>query len=329
MNQRGPRTIPTLLITGAALAAASGCGTQISPGTGDDGTSSTTSTALIAPGAELIAPGTELVGVGTVLEQGAAGAQLCLGAIEDSLPPQCSGPAIARWDWAQASGSQEANGVRWGTYAVIGTFDGDTFNLTRPPLAPEAYQGPRPEAPSYDFRTPCPEPDGGWRPLDLARTTDAALGATLTAAQARADYAASWVDQSLNPASSETDTSSGSALMNDPTQLILNLRVTGNLAAAEQAARATWGGALCVSKATHTEKELLDIMAAIQTSEGPVLEGSPDGISVQVSMSVLFDDGSLQRRLDATYGPGLVRVRSQLVPYHEAAAPTPHAESTS
>ena len=80
MNQRGPRTIPTLLITGAALAAASGCGTQISPGTGDDGTSSTTSTALIAPGAELIAPGTELVGVGTVLEQGAAGAQLCLGA---------------------------------------------------------------------------------------------------------------------------------------------------------------------------------------------------------------------------------------------------------
>jgi hypothetical protein len=44
--------------------------------------------------------------------------------------------------------------------------------------------------------------------------------------------------------------------MNDPTKLILNVRVTEDLAGAEAKLRETWGGMLCVSKAEHTESEL-------------------------------------------------------------------------
>src|SRR5215218_6669550 len=63
-------------------------------------------------------------GLVTVLDP-RTGPQLCLGAIAESYPPQCGGPAIEGFEWGDA-GFEEASGVKWGSYAVTGTFDGTT-----------------------------------------------------------------------------------------------------------------------------------------------------------------------------------------------------------
>ncbi|TFB76702.1 hypothetical protein E3O06_01470 [Cryobacterium glaciale] len=81
----------------------------------------------------------ELVGQGTVLQQGEAEPQLCLGPILESYPPQCSGPTILGWDWAQAQYSETASSVTWGTYAVFGTWDDTAFTQTQPPIPLSLY----------------------------------------------------------------------------------------------------------------------------------------------------------------------------------------------
>jgi hypothetical protein len=70
-------------------------------------------------------------GQGTVIQVGDTVAQLCLGAIAESYPPQCTGPEIDGWDWDAVAGTFETSGdVTWGAYAVTGTWDGGRFGLT-------------------------------------------------------------------------------------------------------------------------------------------------------------------------------------------------------
>ena len=85
----------------------------------------------------------EVLGQGTVLQVEPDAAQLCLGGVMESYPPQCSGPDIVGWDWAAVEHEESASGVTWGTYAVQGTWDGDTFTLTRPAI-PLALYDPMP-----------------------------------------------------------------------------------------------------------------------------------------------------------------------------------------
>ncbi len=67
----------------------------------------------------------------TVMDTGAGPVELCLGAIAESYPPQCGGPAIPNWDWAAQQGMFEQQGkIRWGTFAVTGTWDGEAFTVT-------------------------------------------------------------------------------------------------------------------------------------------------------------------------------------------------------
>jgi hypothetical protein len=78
----------------------------------------------------IAAPG-EVQGQGTVIQVGDTVAQLCLGAIAESYPPQCTGPEIDGWDWDAVPGTFETSGdVTWGAYAVTGTWDGGRFGLT-------------------------------------------------------------------------------------------------------------------------------------------------------------------------------------------------------
>jgi hypothetical protein len=65
----------------------------------------------------------------TVMDTG-DGAELCLGPIAESYPPQCSGPALVDWDWAQHPEHDEQGDVRWGTFALTGTWDGTAFTAT-------------------------------------------------------------------------------------------------------------------------------------------------------------------------------------------------------
>lgn len=243
----------------------------------------------------------------TVLEDDSHGPQLCLGGVRTSLPPQCGGPDLVGWDWEPVKGHfKERGGVRWGDFHVVGRFDGRVFSPTR--ITPAAdFVAPSPRD-TTDFTSPCPEPEGGWRVLDPARTTYETQDATLNAAGRLPGYAGAWVDQSRNTSTREED-------MNDPSLLVINVRVTEDVEGAERTLRETWGGMLCVSGAKHTEAELRRIQQEL--TELPGMSGasvSNTGTQQAVAISVAYDDGSLQAWADQAYGEGLVRIDSALVP---------------
>lgn len=83
-------------------------------------------------------PEGDVMAQGTVLDTG-GDPQLCLGAIAESYPPQCSGIPIEGWDWEGLDGYETASDVTWGAYAVQGTYDGDTFVLTEDPVMLALY----------------------------------------------------------------------------------------------------------------------------------------------------------------------------------------------
>lgn len=57
--------------------------------------------------------------------------ELCLGPIAESYPPQCGGPPIRGWSWADYEGHYDQVGrVRWGEFVVDGHFDGDEYVVT-------------------------------------------------------------------------------------------------------------------------------------------------------------------------------------------------------
>jgi hypothetical protein len=108
------------------------------------------SVAVMAP---TMPPADELAATATVLQRTADDrAMLCAGAVASSLPPQCGGPVIAGWDWDAVDDEETENGVTWGEYDVVGTWDGTAFTLTRAPV-------PTPEpVPDATLLTPWPDP---------------------------------------------------------------------------------------------------------------------------------------------------------------------------
>lgn len=224
-------------------------------------------------------------GLVTVLDDG-DGPELCT-AVAESLPPQCSGPKVTGWDWAANPQHEDQGGTKWGSFHLTGTFDGTSFAVSQatPAALYDTMTAPPEEEPPG---TPCEEPEGGWV-VDESKTSGEAMDATLNAASALPDYATAWLD-------GET----------------INVAVTGDPAAAEATLRETWGGALCVTQAQHTEAELQAVQAELNQLPGLVSSGSrqPDSLEVHV----IHDDGSIQEWADQEYGEGLVTVSSTLVP---------------
>ncbi|MDP2774436.1 MAG: hypothetical protein Q8O61_12860, partial [Nocardioides sp.] len=127
----------------------------------------------------------------TVLDDG-DGAELCLGGVLESLPPQCGGPRLLGWDWAdvEAGTYEERSGVTWGDFLVEGTYDGRDFTPTSVTPADEVEL---PEPDDTDrFATPCPEPEGGW-PV-AASATQHDVDQTFRRAAQLDGYAGSWLD---------------------------------------------------------------------------------------------------------------------------------------
>ncbi len=222
-------------------------------------------------------------GLVTVIDAG-TGPQLCLGAVAESYPPQCGGPAVADFDFGEV-GAEKAAGVTWGSYALMGTFDGTTFTVTNSiPAALYDTVAPPEEQP---LGAACETP----ATTDTAMTTPADLDSTLAAASALPGYATAWLTGST-----------------------INVAVTDDAAGAESALRATWGGELCVTTVEKTDADLNAINQELQAALGTSLltSGSfaPDSLDAQV----VFDDGSIQDWADTIYGAGLVRVSSALLP---------------
>lgn len=263
------------------------------------------------------APGTTSVGgdqrytaTATVLESPDHGPQLCLGGVNESLPPQCGGLDITNWEWSDVD-SESASGTTWGTYTVVGTYDGTAFTLTDPAQPPSSV--PNTEPPS-DFGTPCAAPDGGWAVVDEATATDDAMNAAIGYANEQSDFAGVWLDQSINEELAEASDDEIEGIANDPTRLVLNVAFTGNTEQHEAALREIWGGALCVVQADHTEDDLRAIQQELHEEYDGLLGSGVDTQAGRVTVSVIADDGSLQAELDDRYGEGVIVVSSALQP---------------
>ena len=147
------RVTTAAVLTGLVAVTLTACGSATTDG--GSGASSSSSSAPAPPDAVPPATG-PVTGLGTVIEVPETGPQLCLGPVRESFPPQCEGVPLSGWSWAKAGIQEESPAgtgtkVRWGTYAVTGTFDGLTMTLTSSiPLAlydAVAQPSPRPMAP--------------------------------------------------------------------------------------------------------------------------------------------------------------------------------------
>jgi hypothetical protein len=201
----------------------------------------------------------------TVLESPEHGPELCLGGMEESLPPQCGGPAVLGWDWAAVDGEDSASGTTWGDYHVVGTWDGEALTVTEAP-GPPRYD----DAPDPGFTPVCDEPTGDpeMPPIETWSTDGIA------------DLVRVFVSQ-------------------DP--WVLNVVVRpGGAEAAEAEVRRSWPGLLCVAeRAEPTAAELDAVQSEVDAlfdEESPLGQPLSSGTFgtqpfVSVSVVVLTDEG--------------------------------------
>jgi hypothetical protein len=237
--------------------------------------------------------------VGTVLESPEHGPQIC-GFVELSMPPGCDGPDVVGWTWKDLE-HQTVGGRTWGSYVVVGTWDGARLHLTEPARVDDGtapQPGPSEDRP--DFTSPCDPPEGGWRPVDPERTTAEALERLPALAEAEPDFAGYWVDQPPDA-------------NNDPAQLVVNVRFTGDLERHERDLRQVWGGALCVSAAERTHAELRRVQDAASKLPG-LVSASTDVVAGVVDLQVYVATEHQQRELDERFGAGVVRLSGLLQP---------------
>ena len=246
-----------------------------------------------------------------VLESPDHGPQLCAGAIATSLPPQCGGPDVAGFEWADVEGELAQGGTTYGSWRLVGTFDGKTFRLTEPPSPPAP---PTKEPPRSDpTKTPCPEPRGGWTVVDRAKTGNEAQDAAIGYARKQPDHSGVWLSW---PHGLPGD--GDAADHGDP---LLNLAFTGDLERHEREAREHWGGALCVTKHARTYRELRRVQAELMDDRAEaeragvyLLAGGTDESDNVIRAEVLIADDVTRRWLDEKFGPGMVEVEGRFQP---------------
>jgi hypothetical protein len=249
----------------------------------------------------------------TVLESRDRGPELCLGWVADSFPPLCGGLPITNWRWDQVEGKQAAGGTTWGTYRLVGTYDGATFSVVRaevppPTLRPSAAE--RFERFKDAPRPACPEPAGGWAVPDPSRRSDRSLEPVTRAARAQPDFAGLWISY-LEPM--------GDNGAEDPEEFVLNLAFTGDPGRHQAQLRPRWGGRLCVTRQQRSYRELLGIQRQLQGSTGKelglrVLGGSIDEYANTVDLQVVVLEERARAALKARYGPGAVQATAALTP---------------
>jgi hypothetical protein len=241
---------------------------------------------------------------GTVLDDGTGGPRLCLGMVLTSLPPQCGGIPLAGWDWRTVGGEERADGTTWGSYHVVGEYDGETLAVVDVgPSDPDASAfGSNP-----DFSSPCPEPAGGWVVPDPARNTQNDDSAAFAYATAQPDYVASWVTQ-LDRAKLERSS------------VIVNVVVTGEAERHEAEIRKVWNGPLCVvERDVPTARELGRLRKEVEAGLGDLglemLWSSGPDVEPVIEIGVVADaEGKAQAALDERYGAGVVRLFPALTP---------------
>ena len=238
----------------------------------------------------------------TVIESPRHGPMAC-SQVGLSNPPHCfEGFEVRGWSWDDVGGGESYEGVTWGDYGLTGTWDGTALTLTEPRLAPGVVPAEREDL-DAELDTPCPTPPGGWIVVDGSRSYPADLDAALVHAGEAPGFVDVWLDQRIEAGEAGTD---------PPPDAIVNIRFTGDLAVREAELRRIWGGALCVSGADRSERELQALTAEIR-AEYDVTATWTNTPENTAGIQVVVDDG-VQESLDAEYGPGVVEVDTLLRP---------------
>lgn len=148
-------TAAILGVIGLAACSSSGPGSSPAP---------TSSAAPVWSAADVASPDGEVVATGTVLDV-SGDAQLCLGAVAESYPPQCSGIPLDGWTWEGVDGSESSGETAWGSYAVHGMYDGERYAVTGAPILLALYDPIRPDDQAGGV-------DGTTSAADLSRIQD-------------------------------------------------------------------------------------------------------------------------------------------------------------
>lgn len=224
----------------------------------------------------------------TVIEANGRDPRLCWG-VQLSLPPKCGdGLELDGWSWAKAPRVERLGGTTWGTYRLVGTYDGKRFQVlsVNPPRAAASRSD------TVDFGTRCDTPPGGWVNRDAAklRIEDAALLAE--AARSSPDFVVMWPDRAK------------------PIQ-VTNVAFTGPVEDHRPALEDLWGGPLCVLQYRYSQAELLVIQEALTTDLSQrlgvqTISSYVDEPGNRVVMGVVVERSEAKARLDRRYGRGVV-----------------------
>lgn len=243
----------------------------------------------------------------TVLDDGGSGPKLCLGAMLESLPPQCGDVPVEGWDWADVEGEERASGVTWGgDYHVVGTFDGQRFELSEPPGPPAPHLVPPDD---FSSEPVCEEPAGGW--ITEGEGIDrSAAGRILGPLERHPEYAAGWITQ-LAPADDESDTG----------PVVLNAAFTGHVAEHEARLREQWPGPLCVALYERSLKDLQRIrQEAGELAHEMGSQNLSSGLDVTrnlVELHVVHLPDRTRAELEERFGRDALRLAAALVPVSE------------
>jgi hypothetical protein len=248
--------------------------------------------------------------ISMVLQSRDHGPELCLGDVADSFPPLCGGVPITNWRWDQVEGEQAAGGTTWGTYDLVGTYDGATFTVVREERPPPVSRPSAAERFKDEPRPACPEPAGGWAVPDPSRRSERYLEPVTRAARAQPDFSGLWLSY-LAPM--------GHNVAEDPGEFVLNVAFTGDPARHEAQLRPRWGGRLCVTRQQRSYRELLRIQRQLQGAAGKKLDLRVLGTGIDeyanaVDLQVVVLEERARAALDARYGAGAVQATAALTP---------------
>jgi hypothetical protein len=231
---------------------------------------------------------------GCVLESAEHGPELGFVLLESS-PPRCGGIPLVGWDWDDVDPKSTIHDTTWGSYRLVGTYDGKRFHVIKvgPQRVTRRSDG---ELIATRLATRCDTPPGGWvnrDPSKLGILDQSAMG---DAAQASPDFVTMWMDRSQAV----------------PVQ---NIAFTGPPEQHRAELEAIWGGALCLVQVERSMAELESIQSSLTTESlqklGLEFVGSHiDELRSRVGLSVLIADRGAQRRVDHEFGKGVVEVSS-------------------
>lgn len=225
-----------------------------------------------------VRPNAVLAGQGLVLQVDDDPPVLCLAPHTETYPPRCSGPLLLGLDWEEMPPYSASQGIRWGQARVVGTFDGATFTLTRPPSRPTFPVEPDGGTGADPLTTICDDPfvdagsGAGVSGLDpLSPEAEEAQAAAVTLLEDNPEYASSF-------------TSDDSSVLN------VLLVADADVSATREALRAVWPGGLCVEASEVPSRD--SVYRAMDTLSRADLPGvfswsaSPEGgLEVEVLLA--------------------------------------------